>query len=375
MQSIEFKELKATLVTVLQEFQETYKVAGVDIAISNLSINQKKIEDIDWDNPSAVHKSNQIKRDIALLEKKIYKWDTLKRELYDIQEYLIIAEMEKETSLIKTINDRIKNSHKILSKLNIEILLNGEDDNKNAYLNIHPGAGGTESQDWAEMLYRAYTKWSERKNWSVKLVDYQVGEEAGIKNATLYIQGENAFGFLKAENGIHRLVRISPFDSNKRRHTSFAALHVIPEITDTTQTIINPKDLRIDTYRSSGAGGQHVNKTDSAVRITHIPTNIIVACQNERSQTKNKNTAMKILQSRLYKLEKEKEKDTIASKSGERKNISWGNQIRSYVFHPYNMVKDLRTNHETGNVQEVLDGNFDPFVTAYLQHEQIKQQQ
>ena len=235
-------------------------------------------------------------------------------------------------------------------------------------MNIHPGAGGTESQDWAEMLYRAYTRWAEKKGFKLEVLDFLEGEEAGVKNVTLLISGLNSYGYLKHENGIHRLVRISPFDANKKRHTSFSAVHVSPELSENVNIEVQEKDMRIDTYRSSGAGGQHINKTDSAVRITHHPSGIVVACQSERSQIKNKATAMKMLKARLYELAQEEKEKEIESKSGERKDISWGNQIRSYVFHPYSMVKDLRTGIETSDVNGVMDGNFDPFIDASLRN-------
>jgi peptide chain release factor 2 len=244
--------------------------------------------------------------------------------------------------------------------------LTGVDDSKNAIVTISSGAGGTESQDWAEMLFRMYTRWFEKRGFAVETVDIQPGEEAGIKSATVIVKGENVFGYLKSENGVHRLVRISPFDSNKRRHTSFASVHIAPDIEEDIEINVDDRDLRVDTYRSSGAGGQHVNKTDSAIRITHIPTGIVVQCQNERSQMKNRSTAMKMLKARLYEMEKERMSEDIESRSGEKRDVAWGSQIRSYVFHPYKMVKDLRTDHETGNIEAVMDGDLDPFVNAYL---------
>jgi len=246
------------------------------------------------------------------------------------------------------------------------MILNGKFDASNAYLSIHPGAGGTESQDWASMLLRMYMRWAERKGYDVEIVDYQEGEEAGIKSATIYIKGDFAYGYLKYERGVHRLVRISPFDANKRRHTSFASVNVLPEIEDDIDIEIKPEDLRIDTYRASGAGGQYVNKTESAVRITHLPTGIVVTCQTERSQLQNRETAMKMLKARLYQLELEKRRKQIEQIQGELKDISWGNQIRSYVFHPYTMVKDHRTDVETGNIEAVMDGDIDMFIEAEL---------
>jgi len=254
-----------------------------------------------------------------------------------------------------------------LDRMELQRKLGGEHDAGNAIVTVHPGAGGTEAQDWAEMLLRMYLRWVERHGFKAELVDTQPGEGAGIKNATITVEGPYAFGYLKAEAGIHRLVRISPFDSNARRHTSFASIFVYPEIDEAVEVDINEDDLRIDTYRSSGAGGQHVNKTDSAVRLTHLPTGIVVACQNERSQHKNKSMAMKILRARLYELEKQKQRERMAEIDKAKKDIAWGSQIRSYVLHPYRLVKDHRTGIEIGNADAVLDGDLDQLIEAYLQ--------
>jgi len=269
-------------------------------------------------------------------------------------------------SLLSEIQGELNRIEKELGGFELQSMLSGEHDRANAILSIHPGAGGTESQDWAEILLRMYLRWAERRGYKTEITDYQPGEGAGIKDATITVSGEYAYGYLRSESGVHRLVRISPFDANKRRHTSFASVHAIPEIEDDIQIEIDETELRIDTYRSSGAGGQHVNKTDSAVRITHIPTGIVVQCQNERSQHKNKATATKILRSKLYKLEEEKQKEKLEEIQGEKKDIGWGNQIRSYVLHPYRMVKDLRTRVETGNADAVLDGEIDNFIEAFL---------
>jgi peptide chain release factor 2 len=247
-------------------------------------------------------------------------------------------------------------------------ILGGADDRRNAIVTLHPGAGGTEAQDWAEILLRMYLRWADRRGYRKEILEYQPGEEAGLKSVTFTIDGDYAYGYLKAEAGIHRLVRISPFDANSRRHTSFASLFVYPEVDDTIKVEVNEADLRVDTYRSSGAGGQHVNKTDSAVRLTHIPTGIVVACQNERSQHKNRAMAMKILRSRLYELELDKQKEKMDSLHKTKKDNAWGSQIRSYVLHPYRLVKDHRTNIEIGNADAVLDGDIDPFIQAYLLH-------
>ena len=273
---------------------------------------------------------------------------------------------EEDTGMLSEVQTELNRIEKEIGEFELQAMLSGEHDKANAILSIHPGAGGTESQDWAEILLRMYLRWAERRGYKAEINDYQPGEGAGIKSVTVTISGEYAYGYLRAENGVHRLVRISPFDANKRRHTSFASVFVFPELEDDIKVDIREEDLRIDTYRSSGAGGQHVNKTDSAVRITHIPTNIVVQCQNDRSQHKNKSSAMKILRSRLYELEHEKQKEKMEEIQGEKKEIGWGHQIRSYVLHPYRLVKDLRTKVEIGNADAVLDGEIDTFIEAFL---------
>ncbi|MCY0903234.1 MAG: peptide chain release factor 2, partial [Firmicutes bacterium] len=256
-----------------------------------------------------------------------------------------------------------------LDSFDLELLLEGPYDKNNAIFELHPGAGGTESQDWALILLRMYTRWAERRGWKVETLDYLPGDEAGLKSVTLLIRGHNAYGYCRAEKGVHRLVRISPFDSSGRRHTSFASVDVIPEIDEAVDIDIRTEDLKVDTYRSTGAGGQHVNTTDSAVRITHIPTGVVVACQSERSQIQNRAVAMKVLAARLSEKKREEQEAELAAIRGEQKDIAWGSQIRSYVFHPYSMVKDHRTSFESGNVQAVTDGDLDGFVTAYLRWE------
>ena len=253
-----------------------------------------------------------------------------------------------------------------LNEFELQLLLSEPYDKNNAILELHPGAGGTESQDWASMLLRMYTRWAERKGFKVETMDYLPGDEAGVKSVTLLIKGHNAYGYLKAEKGVHRLVRISPFDSSGRRHTSFVSCEVMPEIDDTVEIEISTEDLKIDTYRASGAGGQHINTTDSAVRITHLPTNTVVTCQSERSQIKNREQAMKMMKAKLYQLKIEEQEKELAEIRGEQKDIGWGSQIRSYVFHPYSMVKDHRTNYEIGNTNSVMDGDLDGFINAYL---------
>ena len=264
------------------------------------------------------------------------------------------------------VNDELKSYTIIIEDVELQMILGGEQDSQDAIVTIHPGAGGTESQDWAEMLYRMYTRWFEKKKFKSALLDFQPGDEAGIKDVTLEVKGEFAYGLLKAEAGVHRLVRISPFDASNRRHTSFASVFVYPSADEEIEIEIDSGDLRIDTYRASGAGGQHVNKTDSAIRITHLPSGIVVQCQNERSQHKNKAQAMKVLKARLYQAKLEKEKEAAKELEDQKMDIGWGSQIRSYVFHPYNMVKDHRTKEETGNVQAVMDGDIDSFIRAFL---------
>ncbi|MDH5718204.1 MAG: peptide chain release factor 2 [Spirochaetia bacterium] len=361
------KELESDIHEFKIEIDELYKSLNIQKEEDELNETRLKLEDpAIWSNDTNRDEIKSLQTKNATLERKLEGWNKLKKQINDLTEYIEIAILEKEENMLSELQLKFFKLKNDFSELELLSLLSGQDDNLNAFLNIHPGAGGTESQDWSDMLYRAYLRWAEEKGFSVEIIDYLEGEEAGIKNVTILIKGLNAYGYLKAENGIHRLVRISPFDSNKRRHTSFASVHVSPELSEDIEIEINEKDLRIDTYRSSGAGGQHVNKTDSAVRITHIPTDTVVACQNERSQIKNRATAMKLLKARLYEKAQEEKQKEIESKSGERKDISWGNQIRSYVFHPYNLVKDLRTGYETGNIQAVMDGDFDPFIDAYL---------
>lgn len=311
-------------------------------------------------------KSTVILEKIKRIKKKYLSYISLEKELKNMFEFNEMLLLEKDEELEKELAQNSDRLEKDIEKLQLETLLTGKYDSNNAIISLHPGAGGTESQDWAEMLYRMYSRWANKKGYTLKELDFLEGEEAGIKSVTALISGENAYGYLKGEMGIHRLVRISPFDSGGRRHTSFASLEVLPEITEDLEFQINSEDLRIDTYRASGAGGQHINKTDSAVRITHIPTNIVVSCQSERSQIQNKETAMKMLKSKLLDLKEKEHKDKIEDLKGNQMDIAWGSQIRSYVFCPYTMVKDHRTNYEVGNVQAVMDGEIDDFMEAYL---------
>ena len=314
----------------------------------------------------APNETGKILSQIKQLKNKVEQYRKIEQEILNLNDLTELANMENDEEVAKDILKSTSNLEIEIEKLQLETLLSGKYDKNNAILTLHPGAGGTESQDWAEMLYRMYTRWAAKNGYEVKELDYLEGDEAGIKSVTFEIVGENAYGYMKCEMGVHRLVRISPFDAGGRRHTSFASLEVLPEITDDIQIEINPDDLRIDTYRASGAGGQHINKTSSAVRITHIPTNIVVACQSERSQIQNRETAMRMLKSKLLNLKEQEQKDTIDELKGEQKDIAWGSQIRSYVFCPYTLVKDHRTNFEVGNVESVMDGNIDGFIESFL---------
>lgn len=317
-----------------------------------------------WKDAGKARKINQEK---SYLEKELKQWEELEELSNDISLLFELAEEEEEGELLcSDIDKELKRLREMLSHIEIEKMLSGDKDMNNAIVSLHPGAGGTESQDWAQMLMRMYIKWCERNRYKTEIIDILPGDEAGIKSVTFSVSGKYSYGYLKAEAGVHRLVRISPYDANKRRHTSFASLFVYPEIEDGIDLAIDEKDLRIDTYRASSAGGQHVNKTSSAVRITHIPTGIVAQCQNERSQHKNKAVAMKVLRARLYKLEKEKKERELNDFVGEKKDIAWGSQIRSYIFQPYRLVKDHRTNIEVGNVDSVMDGDIDQFIETYL---------
>jgi len=323
-----------------------------------------------WDDNQS---AQAILKEISENKKWVDKIDSLSTELSDLEELLDLTENSDDHSDLNEIHDSLEKLAKNVGDFEFITLLSGRDDASNAILTIHPGAGGTESQDWADMLFRMYNRWCEIKGFKVTLLDYMAGDEAGLKSATMEIEGEYAYGFLKAESGVHRLVRISPFDANSRRHTSFVSIYVFPEVDDSIEIDIKDEDLRVDTYRASGAGGQHVNKTSSAVRMTHIPTGIVVQCQNERSQLKNRATAMKMLRSRLYQLELEEQRKKQEALEKSKKKIEWGSQIRSYVFHPYNMVKDHRTSVETSNIQAVMDGHIDMFIEAYLSDPDFKE--
>lgn len=355
------------------QYSETLK--SLDEKIQNIKdiINPEQLEQRDsaieqmqndpsfWEDSKNAAKIGQEKRQIEKILNHFYE---LQQSLEDAKELFEMAKEEDDEQTLQALFDEASSLHRGIKKLEVAVMLSGQHDGANAIVSIHPGAGGTESQDWADMLFRMYLRWAERHNFGVEILDKQNGDEAGIKDVSFLIKGENAYGYLKVENGIHRLVRISPFDSNARRHTSFSSVMVSPEIDDDIDIEIQEKDLRIDTYRASGAGGQHVNKTESAIRITHLPTNIVVQCQNDRSQHKNKATAMKMLKSRLYELELEKKQ---AKADGEQKSeIGWGHQIRSYVLAPYQQVKDNRSNIPYSQVESILDGDIDEVIEGVL---------
>ena len=342
-------------------------------SIFDLDEKSKQIEELDERTQAADFWSDQeraqdlLKR-IKRLRLVVEPWREAGKECGDLAELAELLEMEVDPETLSEVEQSAKILARRLDSLELQAMLSEETDPNNCYLHIHAGAGGTESCDWASMLARMYLRWCENREFQAEELEFTPGEEVGIRSVMLLIKGDYAYGYLKAEIGVHRLVRISPFDSNSRRHTSFASVFATPEIDDSIDIEIREEDLRVDTYRSSGAGGQHVNKTDSAVRITHLPTKIAVSCQNERSQHKNRATAMKILRARLYQFEIEKRREGQAEVEGQKMEIGWGSQIRSYVFQPYQMVKDLRTSHETGNIQAVMDGALDPFMEAFLRY-------
>ncbi|NOX89523.1 MAG: peptide chain release factor 2 [Calditrichaeota bacterium] len=326
-------------------------------------LEKKTMDDGFWNDQE---KAQKVLRAMNQRKGWVEAWEKARAEVADAEILLEMHDEDASEEIKSELESHLKKTDELISDIEFRRMLSGKDDPKNAILTIHPGAGGTESQDWASMLMRMYLRFAELRGFETEILDYQPGEEAGIKSVTIEIKGPYAYGYLKAENGVHRLVRISPFDANRRRHTSFASVFVLPEIDENIDVEINPADLRIDTYRASGAGGQHVNKTDSAIRITHIPTGIVVQCQNERSQHKNKANAMKILAARLYQLKLQEQKAKVKEYEESKRDIAWGSQIRSYVFHPYNMVKDHRTNVETSNIQQVMDGDIYPFIERFL---------
>ena len=360
---------------MLEDLKPTLNDLGVKLDQMRISLEipakEEKIAELEykmgepsfWDDAAAAQKLNQ---ELAALKGGVDTYKGLMAKYEDAETLYEMGIEEGDASMEDDIRAELDLIAEGLETLQLEVLLSGDYDANDAILTLHAGAGGTEAQDWTQMLLRMYGRWAERHGFTVETADLQPGDEAGVKSATLFIKGHNAYGFLKSEKGVHRLVRISPFDSQARRHTSFSACDVMPEIDDAVEVPINMDDVRVDYYRASGAGGQHINKTSSAVRMTHEPTGIVVQCQNERSQLQNKEQCMKMLRAKLFELEQEKKEEEIAKLEGVQQKIEWGSQIRSYVFQPYTMVKDVRTNAETGNVQAVMDGEIDPFIRAYL---------
>ncbi len=348
--------------------KKTCRKWGIHFDVAGAAQKVQELEELagDPDFWNDMNKAQEILQRTKQLKSKIEGFDSLKAKYDDLMTLIEMGIEENDESILEEVLPLKDEFLQNYENLKISSLLTGEYDKNNCIFTLHSGAGGTEACDWVSMLLRMYTRWIEKHGFTYETLDFLEGDEAGIKSVTLQVNGENAFGYLKSEKGIHRLVRISPFDSSGRRHTSFASCDVMPEIDDTIELDINPDDLRIDTYRSSGAGGQHINKTSSAIRITHIPTNTVVQCQNERSQFQNKDAAMKMLRAKLYELKLQEQSAMLSDIRGEVKDIGWGSQIRSYVFQPYNMVKDHRTNEETGNTQAVMDGEIDRFINAYL---------
>lgn len=361
---IQLEELKLKLSengSLIEDLKEAIGVPRLEEEIKELE-KVSSVPDF-WDD---IENSQKILQKISFLKSRVKNYKKLKNLYEDTETLIDLAIEEKDLSLLDEARKNVELVQKELENQRLEILLNGEFDSKNAILTLHAGAGGTEAQDWVDMLYRMYCRWGERHNYKVKTLDHLDGDGAGLKSVVFSIEGINAYGYLKGEAGVHRLVRVSPFDSSGRRHTSFASLEVMPEIDDDVQVDISPEDVKMDVYRASGAGGQHINKTSSAVRLTHIPTGIVVACQNERSQHQNREVAMKMLKSKLMEIKEREHLEKIEDIKGVQKEIGWGSQIRSYVFMPYTMVKDHRTGFEMGNVNAVMDGDLDGFINAYL---------
>ena len=345
----------------MQELAETLELEQLRSQIGELE--QQAAKEGFWDD---LENSQKVLKQTSQLKDTVNKYDALKRKYDDLCELIDMADAAEDLLLLQEVSDGLQDFAEQYEAMRLETLLSGEYDQNNAILTFHAGAGGTEAQDWAQMLYRMYTFWVGRRGMKYKILDYLDGDEAGLKSASILVEGENAYGFLKSESGVHRLVRVSPFDASGRRHTSFASLEVMPEITADMNVEIREEDLKMDVYRSSGAGGQKVNKTSSAVRLTHIPTGIVVACQVERSQHQNREVAMNMLRSKLIEIKEREHLDKIEDIKGDQKEIAWGSQIRSYVFMPYTLVKDHRTGYETGNINAVMDGDIDGFINAYL---------
>lgn len=361
---IQLEEAKRSLNAIEPEIKELGSALRIDDLNKELAELEEKTAQPDFWNDQ--ENSGKVLQRVKTLKNKIQKYEAL---LAKHEDTMVLCEMgidENDESVVEEVQAELKALSDMTEQQKIEVLLSGEYDRNNAIVSFHPGAGGTEAQDWALMLYRMYTRWGEKHGYNVKLVDWLDGEEAGLKSATIMVEGENAYGYLKSENGVHRLVRVSPFDSSGRRHTSFASVEVMPEFDDDASIELRDEDLEITAHRSSGAGGQHVNKTDSAIRIVHLPTGIVVGCQTERSQLQNKETALKMLKSKLLEIKEREKLEKIEDIQGNKTNIEWGAQIRSYVFMPYTLAKDTRTGYEDGNIQAVMDGEIDGFINAYL---------
>jgi peptide chain release factor 2 len=361
---VQFEELRLELERTKPEIDDLADALGLKAMMSEIEqLENKATEPGFWDD---MDKSQVILQRTSALKNKVEGYNTLVSKYDDAMALIELANEDEDLSLLEEAQSEVETIKEELERQRLQTLLTGEYDSKNAILTFHAGSGGTEAQDWAEMLYRMYNRWAEKGGFKVKTLDYLDGDEAGLKSAVILVEGLNAYGYLKSEAGVHRLVRVSPFDSSGRRHTSFASLEVMPEIDDNIQIDINPEDIKMDVYRASGAGGQKVNKTSSAVRLTHIPTGIVVACQVERSQHQNREVAMKMLMSKLMEIKEREHLDKIEDIKGVQKEITWGSQIRSYVFMPYTLVKDHRTSYETGNISAVMDGDIDGFINAYL---------
>lgn len=361
---LQFEELRLRLENMRPEIEELGRALGLDTARAEVRELEEKAAQQDFWND--IENSQSVLQKTRQLKDKIGAYESMSQKVEDTLALIELADEEEDLSVLEEATEAVDGVRAQIDTMRLTTLLTGEYDARNAILTFHAGAGGTEAQDWAEMLYRMYTRWAERHGFAVKVLDYLDGEEAGLKSASVLVEGLNAYGYLKSEIGVHRLVRVSPFDASGRRHTSFASVEVMPEIDDTIEVDIRPEDLKMDVFRSSGAGGQHINKTSSAVRLTHLPTGIVVSCQNERSQHQNREMAMRMLKSKLIEIKEREHYDKIEDIKGVQKEIAWGSQIRSYVFMPYTLVKDHRTSFESGNINAVMDGDLDGFINAYL---------
>ena len=367
---IQYEELRLALLEQEKPLKELYESLGIVAVKEEIEkLEEQTASEGFWNDVTA---ANAVNQKLAGLKNRLKKYEDLKADYEDTLTLIEMCNEEGDDSMLEECSESVDRVKDVVDQLTLETLLTGQYDSKNAILTFHAGAGGTEAQDWAMMLFRMYHRWGERHGFKTTTIDYLDGEEAGIKSAVILVEGENAFGFLKSEMGIHRLVRVSPFDASGRRHTSFASLEVMPEIDDSVEVDIRPEDIKMDVYRASGAGGQKVNKTSSAVRLTHIPTGIVVSCQVERSQYQNRDVAMTMLKSKLIEIKEREHLDTIADIKGDQKEIGWGSQIRSYVFMPYTLVKDHRTGFENGNVNAVMDGDLDGFINAYLKMQSLE---